>query len=533
MSATRERKRNSRRVEPDHEVVVIGAGFAGIGAAIRLRRSGFEDFVLLEQADDIGGTWRDNTYPGVGVDVASFSYQFSFEPSPEWSRVFAPGRELKAYADHCVDKYDVRRHLRLGTPVTELEFDEASHVWRVYTDGRGTVTARFVIPATGGFTLPKLPEIPGLEEFAGKTMHTAGWENDYDLRGKRVAVVGTGASAVQVVPSIAASVDRLDVYQRTPIWVLPKPDAPLHWPVRAMFRYVPATQYPIRLGSTALMETLIVLGFNYNRELPLVAKSLESVGRMHLRSQVRNRAVRGKLTPDYGLGCKRPSFSNDYLRTFNRANVELITDAIERVTPTGIQTVGGAEREVDTLVLATGFKLFQTGSLPAFRILGRDGVELGEFWEANRHQAYFGVSHPLFPNLFSILGPYSAIGASYFHMIENQMTHILRVITEAGNRGATLVAVRQDAHDRFFDEVLRRRRSQVFYNNHCGSSNSYYFDRHGDTPILRPGSGLEAWWRASHFSLDNYAFSGGAAPAERAAARKTAAARTRSAVGRL
>jgi cation diffusion facilitator CzcD-associated flavoprotein CzcO len=492
--------------EADYEVIVIGAGFSGIGAGIKLKEAGIDDFVLLEQAGDIGGTWRDNTYPGVAVDLTSFTYQYSFEPNPDWSRAFAPGPELKKYADHCVDKYGIRDRIRLNTRVTELRFDEVRHCWWVLLPSGEQLSARFVIPVPGGLTIPKRPEIEGLEEFEGTTMHTARWDHEHDLSGERVAIIGTGATAVQVVPAIAPSVGHLDVYQRTPIWLLPKADAPLHWPIRAMFRYVPLTQYSMRWTAAALNEMLMVLGVNYNREFPQLVKAIESICRAHLRRQVSDPELRDKLTPRYGFGCKRPSFSNHYLRTFMRENVELVTEPIERITPNGIRSADGRERAIDTLILATGFKVFEPGNAPPFPTIGRRDAELGKFWDEHRYQAYQGVSTPLFPNLFSVLGPYGFTGASYFALIETQLKHILRVIKEARRRGSTMVEVRQDAHDRFFAEVMRRRGSQVFYNNSCGGSNSYYFDRHGDTPILRPSSGIEAWWRAGHFDLDDYAY---------------------------
>src|SRR5580704_10487392 len=229
----------------EHDVLVIGAGFSGIGAGIKLKEAGFHDFEIVEQADDLGGTWRDNTYPGIAVDIASFTYSFSFAQNPNWSRVFAPGHEIKAYADHCVDHYRLRPHLRFGTRVMNATFDEAREVWRVRTT-TGDIVARYVINATGGLTQPKLPDIAGIDTFRGKVMHTARWDHGHDLTGKRVAIIGTGASAVQVVPAIAAKVDRLDVYQRTPIWILPKPDREIPPWIRTLFSRFPLAQSLVR-----------------------------------------------------------------------------------------------------------------------------------------------------------------------------------------------------------------------------------------------------------------------------------------------
>ncbi|MFI9503985.1 flavin-containing monooxygenase [Nocardia sp. NPDC052566] len=493
---------------PDYQVAVVGAGFGGIGMGIKLKEAGFHDFVMIEQAADIGGTWRDNTYPGVAVDVSSFTYSFSFEPNPDWSRAYAPGRELKAYADHCVDKYGLRAHIVLNTEVAAAEFDEKAHLWRVtLADGR-VFTARFVVAAVGVLTQPKPPDIPGVGDFAGKTIHTARWAHDYDLTGKRVAVIGTGATSVQLVPAIADRVEHLDVYQRTPIWVAPKPDATIPAAVRSLFRRVPAAQLGTRMMTTALTETVMTLGIVHNKQLPLLVKGIEQICLRHLHRQVPDPVLRAKLTPQYGFGCKRPSFSNDYFRTFTRAHVDLITEGIERVTENGIVTRDGVHREIDTLILATGFKVFEFGNTPPFPIHGRDGIELGAWWDEQRYQAYQGITMPKFPNAFTIAGPYGFTGGSYFQLIENQSRHVIRCLEQARSTGATFLEVKQAAHQRYFDWALRRVRDGVFYNNHCGAAHSYYFDKHGDTPILRPSSAVEAWWDSRTFSLRDYEFRG-------------------------
>jgi len=491
---------------PDHEVVVVGAGFSGIGAGIKLQQAGFEDFVLLEAAGDLGGTWRDNTYPGIAVDITSFTYSFSFEPNPNWSRVFAPGRELKAYADHCADKYGLRRRMRFHTRVSKAVFDERNDLWELHTAAGELVRARYVISACGGLTQPKLPDIAGLDAFRGKVMHTARWDHAHDLRGRRVAVIGTGATAVQVVPAIAPAVQRLHVFQRTPIWILPKPDREIPDSFKTLFRYLPFTQISVRMLTNLLSEIVMVFGIVYNRQLPWLIRRIEALCLDHLSSQVPDEALRARLTPKYGFGCKRPSFSNDYYPTFNRDNVELVTEPIERVTETGIRTRDGVEHRVDTLILATGFKVFERGNTPPFEVYGRGGVELGRFWDEHRYQAYEGATVPKFPNVFMVLGPYSTTGSSWFSMVEAQTTHAVRCLAEARRRGATVVEVKQRAHDAFFRDILRRQKNTVFFNNNCTLANSYYFDRHGDAPFLRPCSGLELWWRSRHFDLNHYRF---------------------------
>jgi cation diffusion facilitator CzcD-associated flavoprotein CzcO len=506
--------------QPDHEVVVLGAGFGGIGVAVKLKLAGIEDFVILEQADEVGGTWRENSYPGLAVDIPSFSYQFSFELNPDWSRVFARGAEVQAYAVKCVERHGLRAHLRLNTRVSSATFDERNHLWRLRV-GRRVIKARFLITATGGFGKPKAPEIEGLNRFRGKTMHTAHWDHDYDLSDQRVGVIGTGATAVQLLPAIAPGVRRLYVFQRTPIWVLPKPDYEFPGALRFLFRRAPLVQESVRLGASAAVEVGMVLGVMYNRQLPGLVKGIERLGRAFIRSQVHDPVLREQLTPRYGFGCKRPSMSNDYFATFNRANTQLVTDSIERITETGIRTADGIDRELDTLVLATGYQTTEPGSAPPIPITGREGRDLGRFWREERFQAYEGTSIPGFPNLLMNFGPYAASGSSWMFMVENQATHAVRVITEAHKRGATFAEIRRDPHDRFFEDILRRQQNTIFFNNGCGTANSYYFDAHGDAPFLRPSLAIEVWWRARHFPLDDYRFEALQAPLDPVPARRS------------
>ncbi len=489
---------------PDHEVVIVGGGFSGIGAAIALRRAGFDDLLVIEDGDGVGGAWHWNTYPGVAVDIPSFSYQFSYRQRSDWSRVYAPGNELKAYAEHLVDTYDLRSKLRLSTRVTSAVFDDDRHLWRLGTAAGDEITARHVIGATGVLTQPKPPEIPGLDSFTGTTVHTARWDHDLDLFGKRVAVIGTGASAVQLIPSIAPDVAQLTVFQRTPIWCMPKLDAPMPRAVQLALKWVPGAKWATRLASQAYVELTFPISAHFATTLPL-AKRGEQVGLAFLRDQVKDPETRDKLTPRYGLGCKRPSFSNEYLATFNRANVHLETTPIQEITPTGVRTTDGTEHEIDVLVLATGFKVFEDGNMPPYPVTGRDGADLGAFWSEHRYQAYEGASVPKFPNLFMILGPYGYNGSSYFTLIENQMRHIVRALVHARDRGATRIEVREEANDRYFREMLARRPRQVFFQGTCATANSYYFDQHGDVP-LRPATTLEALWRSARYDLDDYRF---------------------------
>ncbi len=493
------------RETPDYQTLIVGAGFSGIGAAIKLDRAGLSDYLVVEAGDGVGGTWHWNTYPGIAVDIPSFSYQFSFEQSSHWSRTYAPGRELKAYADHCVDKYGIRSRIRFNTKVQTAEFDDEHNLWRVQTDPGGEVTARFLISASGVLTVPKLPDIDGVDSFCGSTMHTARWDHSQDLTGKRVAVIGTGASAVQVIPEIAPIVAQLAVFQRTPIWCFPKFDVPLPAPARWAMR-VPGGRLVQRLLSQAFVELTFPISAQYFTVFPL-AKRMAAAGRRYLRQQVKDPVVREQLTPDYAVGCKRPGFHNGYLATFNRDNVRLVTEPIDKITPGAVATTDGESHEVDVLVLATGFKVMDTDNVPTFAVTGSGGKSLSQFWDEHRLQAYEGITVPGFPNLFSVFGPYGYVGSSYFALIEAQTHHIVRCLTRARRASATRVEVTEEANARYFAEMMRKRHRQVFWQDSCRLANSYYFDKNGDVP-LRPATTLEAYWRSRRFDLDDYRFTG-------------------------
>lgn len=488
-----------------HEVLIVGAGFSGIGSAIALLRAGIEDFAIVDDAEGFGGTWFWNRYPGVAVDVPSFSYQFSFAQKPDWSRSYARGSELREYAEDLAQAHDLARRTAFGKRVIGTCFDEAAGCWVVSFEGGDTRRVRYVIDATGVLTVPKRPDIAGLDDFAGETVHTARWDENIDLRGRRVAIVGTGASAVQIIPTIADQVEHLTVLQRTPIWCLPKADIRLPSPLQSALKRV----RPLRWASRAASETFVELAFpvtaHFHRPLH-IANVSELGARAFLRSQVSDPALRDKLTPRYPLGCKRPSFHNSYLATYSRDNVTLETDPIERITSGGVRTANGTLHQADVLILATGFKVYEPGNLPKFPVTGRDGLDLDAWWEENRYRAYHGTSVPRFPNYFFVLGPYAWNGASYFGLIEHQANHIVRCIKHAQDAGATSIEVTAKAEERFFAEMLARRGRQVFWQAGCADSNSYYFDRHGDVP-LRASLTFEDAWRSKHFPLSDYEFS--------------------------
>lgn len=489
---------------PDHETLIVGAGFSGIGAGIMLDRAGLGDYLIVEAGGGAGGTWFWNTYPGIAVDIPSFSYQFSFEQSPDWSRTYAPGRELRAYAEHCVEKYGLAPKIRYNTAVLSARFDAADNLWHVPLDSGEELTARYLINASGVLTVPNYPDIDGVDSFGGVTMHTARWDHSQDLAGKRVAIIGTGASAVQVIPEIAPKVKHLMVFQRTPIWCFPKFDVPLPKAARLAMR-IPAGRAVQRILSQAYVELTFPLAANYFTLNPF-ARRMSDIGKAFLRKQVDDPVLRDKLTPRYAVGCKRPSFHNSYLSTFNRDNVDLVTEPISAITGTGVVTADGQCHDVDVLILATGFKVMDADSSPTYPVTGPDGQTLTEFWESNRLQAYEGVSIPGFPNLFTVFGPYGYVGSSYFALIEAQTHHIVRCLTQARRTGSTRIEVRREANDRFFSQIMRKRRRQIFWQDTCSLANSYYFDRNGDVP-LRPASTVEAYWHSRRFPLEDYRFS--------------------------
>ena len=435
-----------------HDAVIVGAGFGGMGAAIQLRRQGYDDLVILEREDDLGGTWHVNHYPGLAVDIPSATYSYSFEPNPHWSRLFAPGPELKRYAEHVADKYGLREAMRFDTVVTGARWEETTSTWVVAIEGGEAVRGRFLLTATGFLSQPRLPDIAGVEDFAGTVVHTTRWDDDIELAGKRVGIIGTGATAVQLIPELAKVADHLTVYQRTPIYVSPKLDGPVPGVVRGAFDKVPLTQKAARLTGTSILEVMMVAGVLHFKNLPWANQLGKKVCARHLRSQVKDPDLRAKLTPDYDFGCKRPTFSNTYYPTFTKPHVDLETTSIDHVDAGGIVTEDGNRVDLDVLVLATGFNLWDT-NFPAIEIIGREDRNLGRWWRDNRFCAYEGIAVPKFPNFFSLNSPYSYSGLSYFTTIETQMAHMERLLSEMERRGADVVEISDGANQEFLDRM--------------------------------------------------------------------------------
>ncbi|MCA9513263.1 MAG: NAD(P)/FAD-dependent oxidoreductase [Myxococcota bacterium] len=418
---------------------IIGAGAGGLCAGIRLRESGRDDFLIFDREPRVGGTWQRNTYPGAACDIASHLYCYSFAPNPDWTRPYAPQREILAYFERVAREYGLEPHLRLGTGVSSARWDEGSARWRLELASGETVEAQFVIGAVGMFGEPARPDIPGLDAFRGAMFHSAEWDHAHDLAGERVAVIGSAASAVQLVPEVAKVASELFVFQRTPNWVLPKDDVPYTREQMDAFRSRPELMAERRQQLFDVVEVSLA----YDR--PDFGKLPEEFGRKAL-EVVRDPRTRARLTPDHPFGCKRPLLSNDYLQAFNRDDVELVVDPIERVTADAVVTTDGKERTVDAIVLATGFAT--TRYLSAIEVRGRDGVRLDEAW-SDAPEAYLGLTTSGFPNLFLLYGPNTNGGNSIILMLEYQVEYMMRLLDEAEETGVDWLDVRRDVMDAF------------------------------------------------------------------------------------
>ena len=490
--------------EQHYDVIIVGAGFAGIGAAIQLKRLGFENFVLLDREDDLGGTWYVNHYPGLTVDVPTTTYSYFFEPNPNWSRLFSTGGEIKQYADDVADKYDVRRHIRFNVCVDGARWDDEDSLWRVALADGSTLSARYLITATGFLSQPHTPEIPGIHSFEGRVIHTADWDDAFDASGKRIGVIGTGATGVQLIPELAKKAADLTVFQRTAIWVVPKVDIRFPERARRLFARFPIAQRAVRAITDSVYESFIFVGLHHRqaafRRLNVGATDLAKMLRF---AQIRDPELRRKLTPDYDLGCKRPTFSNRWYRTFTKPNVHLQTGGIESIEADAVVAKDGTRTPIDTLVLATGFDLWEA-NFPAIEIVGREGRNLGKWWRETRFQAYQGVSIPYFPNFLSLASPYAFLGLNFFNTMEYQMTLMDRLFGEVKRRGATTFEVTEEANSRFLDTMTERIGDSVFVAGNCASSRSYYFNPQGEATLLRPTTTKSAIKQAAEFPLSDY-----------------------------
>jgi cation diffusion facilitator CzcD-associated flavoprotein CzcO len=473
---------------PHNHVAIIGTGFGGITTAIELQRNGFDDIVLLERAGDVGGVWRDNDYPGAAVDVQSDLYSLSFAPNPDWHNTYATQPELYAYLRNVAHRFGLRRRTILNCAVERLDWDAGSRRWQLRT-AHGARTANHVVIATGALADPVVPELPGLDRFRGVSFHSARWDHDYDLSGKKVAVVGTGPSAVQFVPAIQPAVADLTVFQRTPAWVVPRHNHKTGRMRRRMYRALPIVQQSERLRIYLQREWMVV-GF----QNPILMKVPERKARKYLEKQVPASELRAKLLPDFRFGCKRVLISDDYLRALTQPNVTVVTDGIREVAKDAVIDFTGARHPVDSIILGTGFR---TSRLPLTdRIHGAVGRTMAEIW-GDEPTAYLGTSVTGFPNCYLIHGPNIGLGhSSVIHMIESQAKYITAAVGYARDHGLAAVEPTRRAQEEFIARVDRLGEGSVWTTGGC---HSWYLNAKGRNTSIWPGSTLEFRRRSLHF----------------------------------
>ena len=465
-------------------VAIIGSGFSGLGAAIRLKQEGIDDFVVLERSDEVGGTWRDNTYPGCACDVPSHLYSFSFAPNPDWTRDFSPQPEIFSYLRSCASRYGVIPHIRFGHAVTNAAWDEDAQKWRIeakHGTTTVTITADVMVGAAGALSEPAVPKLPGLEKFEGQAFHSARWDHDADLAGRKVAVVGTGASAIQFVPEIQPKVGKLSVFQRTPPWIMPRRNRELTDREHAVFKAVPTLQKLAR-GQIYAVTELFGLGFRHPKLLAPIQRAAEA----YLAKCIPDPVLRAKLTPSYKLGCKRILFSNKYLRALVSENVEVVTESIREVRAHSIVTKDGREHPVDTIIFGTGFHVTD---LPFGKfVTGRGGRSLDDTWKGSP-QAHLGTTVSGFPNFFLLLGPNTGLGhTSVVYMIESQIAYLLSALRYMRDKRVATLEPRAEAQAAFIADVDRRLSHTVWNTGGCAS---WYFDKTGRNSTLWP----DATWR--------------------------------------
>ena len=477
----------------DH--LIVGAGFAGLCAAIKLTEDGETDYVVIEKAGDVGGTWRDNTYPGACCDVPSQLYSFSFARNPDWSSSYSPQPEIQAYLRRVADDHGLRDRILFDTELEQAVWDDAAQRWHCRTTS-GEVSAKVLVTGTGGLSEPRLPEIEGLDSFAGPLFHSARWDHDTDLAGQRVAVVGTGASAIQIVPELQKVVGHLDVYQRTAPWVIPRNDRHYSRPERAALRHVPALARVYRTGIYWAHEGYVPM-FTWQPRLGLPA---EKAALANLHHGVKDPELRAKLTPTFRIGCKRVLRSNTYYPALASDNVDLVTDAIARVTPTGIVTTDGVEHPADVIVVATGF---WTTELPiADRVVGRAGRTLADEWADSGMSAYKGTTVHGFPNLFLLTGPNTGQGhTSVVFIIESQVAYLRDALRTMRARGLGAIEPSARAQRRWNAAVQRRMKRTVW---NTGGCSSWYLDSHGRNTVLWPKSTFTFRRLLARFDSDAY-----------------------------
>jgi cation diffusion facilitator CzcD-associated flavoprotein CzcO len=479
------------------DAVIVGAGFGGLCAAIKLREAGNDSFVILEKGQDVGGTWNFNSYPGAACDVQSHMYSFSFAGNPNWSKRFAPQPEIKAYIDDVTDRYGIRPFVRFGQEVNEARFDEATALWTVRTKAGDTYTARYFIMASGPLHVPAFPGIKGLEKFKGKIMHSAQWDHGYDLAGKSVVSIGTGASAIQYCPAIAPQVKQLTVMQRTPAWVIPRDERGYFGIEKKLFARFPLLRKLHRARYYWSNEARLAMNVH-----PAIARALEAFVKGFIRLQVKNPALREKLTPDYTIGCKRILISNQWYAMFNRPNVELVTEGIQEIREHGIVTKDGVERPADCIVLGTGFIVDPRIYMKNFPVIGVAGRDLRQDWK-DAAEAYLGTTVSGYPNMFQLVGPNTGLGHnSIIFMIESQVHYMLECMKLQQQKQADFIEVKASVQQSF-NAQLQRDLTGTVWTSGC---RSWYQQEDGKNTALWPYSTVRYWRETRKVKPEDYVF---------------------------
>ncbi|MEW6731308.1 MAG: NAD(P)/FAD-dependent oxidoreductase [Acidobacteriota bacterium] len=475
------------------QIAIIGSGFGGLGTAIQLKKEGIDDFAVFERAGDVGGTWRDNTYPGCACDVQSHLYSFSFAPNPNWSRMYSPQPEIWEYLRYCAANYGILPHIRFHHEVRGVAWDQSRQHWHIETS-QGDYTATILVAGVGALCEPTVPQLRGIERFQGKTFHSARWDHNHNLAGRSVAVIGTGASAIQFVPEIQPKVDRLYLFQRTPPWIIPRHDRQLTDIERLLFKKFPFTQQLIRAAIYLKREFFVVCFRD-----PRMMWYFRRTALRHLEKAVSDPKLRAKLTPNYTIGCKRVLISNNYLPSLTRSNVEVVSEGIREVRANSIVTEDGMERQIDTIIYGTGF---QVTDMPFAKIIrGRDGRTLSETWQGSP-KAYLGTTVSGFPNYFQLLGPNTVLShSSVVYMIESQIAHVLDAVRYMRKHNIATIEPRAEVQAKFIAEIDKLMQGTVWTSGGCAS---WYLDKTGRNSILWPGFTWLFRRRVEHFQPIEY-----------------------------
>ncbi len=475
-----------------HQVIILGGGFAGIGAAIKLREAGITDFVLLEKASELGGVWRENTYPGCACDVPSALYSYSFAPNPKWSRVFAGQAEIKQYLQDVADQHDVMKHVKFQHEALSAGWSDTESCWQIQTP-RGEFRARFVIMACGPMHEPVLPQVPGLDSFSGEIFHSSQWRHDIDLKGKRVAVVGTGASAIQFVPAIQPLVAQMTVFQRTPHWVLPKMDQALPPLIQTLFKRLPLVQQAVRGGIYGIFETL-----NGGMQSVAAMKQFQRLALLNLKLTVKDPDLRRRLTPNYVIGCKRVLQSSDWYPALIKPNVNVVSSALAQVQGNTLIAADGSQCEADVIIMGTGFEIAEPPI--AKRVFNRHGESMADVWQGSP-EGYMGTMVADCPNGFLMFGPNIAVSSSALIIIEAQLAYIIDAIRQAQAQHISSIEIDPVRTAEFNDRVQAALQDSVWNKGGCSS---YFIDRNGRNSTVWPWTTLEMRHQLSRFNLDEY-----------------------------